>query len=175
MTEHLERIKHKKLAMNPNRQLFHDSKSAPVHEGGKGTACEENMGLAHKKEIRTVKERRTAHNTATGQGTCFGGFQKGFLFGSKSSSASSKDNNTTASSIATATTTSHVKTKLPQSVQGQAIADNVIRPKQPGSKSSSLEFPEVQEAMKASHPFLNTESKFHSYNYSVMTSTLFQV
>jgi hypothetical protein len=36
--------------------------------------------------------------------------------------------------------------------------DDVIRPKGQNQKASNLEFPEVQEAMKQSFPFLNTQS-----------------
>lgn len=153
MTEHLERIKHKGL-LTPSYQPSNVSKNAPVREGNVG-----NKGTAQEKRKAREKESRTARDD-TGQGSTFGGFQRGFLFGSKPLKSVSKSKHTTASrTVVDATTTPiQAKTNNPQGVQS-ATADDVIRPKQQDSKSSDLEFPEVQEAMKNSYPFLNTESK----------------
>lgn len=77
---------------------------------------------------------------ATESGSGFGGLRKGFLSGS----------------LGTQNTRGKVKG---QSSASAAEVDDVIRPKQQqNSGSSGLEFPEVQEAMKESFPFLNTQS-----------------
>ena len=84
-----------------------------------------------------------------GQSSSFGGFQKGFLFSSKPSKTSKRN-----SSVAQ-TEDVNSKQSHAQSIQDE----DVLCPKPCDSKSSSLEFPEVQEAMKASYPFLDTKSK----------------
>ena len=73
----------------------------------------------------------------------FGGLKRGFLFGSNA-----RDTKT------------HVSKGCGNGGQGATVGDDVIRPKnQQNTKSSNLEFPEVQEAMKEAFPFLNTKSK----------------
>lgn len=86
----------------------------------------------HEKETRTKRKE-------TNTGGEFGGLRKGFLSGS-------------------AVASKGVKAKVQSSsTGGGAVDDDIIRPKQKTSKSSGLEFPEVQETMKESFPFLNTQ------------------
>lgn len=134
MTEHLERIKHRKTAL---------LNSQSACEKRKQSTCKE-MNKPHE------QQQRTAQNVDG-----FGGFKKGFLFDSKSHKKT----------VGSATDLSNAKTEPfheEDSATGRGLStkeDDIIRPKNQDSKSSNLEFPEVQEAMKASYPFLNTESK----------------
>ncbi len=170
MMEELERAKHKKEAHS------HVTKTEPKAPAGSQTSGSRNTQSRTKKTSEPVQlaSLHTAENSTTAtsvsvtsqpqdtkkkktSGSSFGGFQKGFLSGSKQSSSARPSAKPS-------------KTKLSpdqgqaNSVNGQSEgkgavkpADDVIRPKQ--QKSSSLEFPEVQEAMKESFPFLNTDSK----------------
>ena len=92
----------------------------------------------------------------------FGGLQKGFLFSSKppkSATASEKSKTGSRKSIKYSTGAGQGTSGQGTSGQGTSeVADDIIRPKKQNSESSGLEFPEVQEAMKESYPFLNTES-----------------
>ena len=86
---------------------------------------------------KVPKNAPSLNNARTESG--FGGFKKGFLFNSAVTSSDDVSKTTAITAVA---------------------VDDVIRPKVSGqSKQSSLEFPEVQEAMKESFPFLNTESE----------------
>ncbi len=101
-------------------------------------------------------QRESKSSKKSSSGASFGGFQKGFLSGSQTpGSRSSKTIPTKKSGAA-------------KNVSERVIDDDIIRPKisAQNSKSSGLEFPEVQEAMKESFPFLNTESKVFVEKYT---------
>lgn len=110
--------------------------------------------VSEKSKSKEKKEVKKEHKESG-----FGGFQKGFLFRSEpqsksvSKSAGPMPNSAAAASQQQSSSSSTVK------VAKAVPEDDVIRPKMSASEKSSLEFPEVQEAMKESFPFLNTESE----------------
>lgn len=94
-------------------------------------------------------EEKKATQKATQGGNGFGGLRKGFLTSSSEPRQRDQKGKVQRSDSTSA--------KLPAAAE--MTVDDVIRPKQQqNSKSSGLEFPEVQEAMKESFPFLNTQS-----------------
>ena len=118
------------------RTRHHGNKLLPKHEGNIQLP-KDHAALTKDKKEKTSKTKET--NTVGG----FGGLRKGFLFGSAPESA-------------TPSTEVKVQSSSAKTPKGQSAAvDDVIRPKQ---QTSNLEFPEVQESMKQSFPFLNTQS-----------------
>lgn len=91
------------------------------------------------KKAMSCEQKKETVTKAAESGSGFGGLRKGFLSGSQSKSG---------------------KVKVQSSPSTPEVTvDDVIRPKQQqNTGSSGLEFPEVQEAMKESFPFLNTQS-----------------
>lgn len=134
MTEQLERARKSRQKPQSSVHLSKDptaqTKAAPLHE--------------KKKETRNVGG--------------FGGLRKGFLSGS--APASPPNRGVKAKVQSSGSTNLGVEMTKDPGGQGavEVTVDDVIRPKQQGSKNSGLEFPEVQEAMKESLPFLNTQS-----------------
>ena len=117
------------------RTRHHGNKLLPKHEG--------NIQLPKDRAALTKdKKEKTSKPKETNTGGGFGGLRKGFLFGSAPEPAAPS---------------TEVKAKVQCSTpkDQSAAVDDVIRPKQ---QTSNLEFPEVQESMKQSFPFLNTQS-----------------
>lgn len=158
MTEHLKRVKLGATKLQPSLHPLEDSTVPP--------------SISKSGSIHREDKKRQAKEKAGETGSGFGGFKKGFLFSSKSSSsspASTKNNcvhlkskDETSSEKLDSTTSLHATTKPPKDQGTLEAVDDVIRPKQQDSKSSGLEFPEVQQAMKNSFPFLNTEGELLS-------------
>lgn len=161
MKEELER-------MGRGRQLAPMAKSKESVTLNKG-----NASKGHGKAASAIEANIEHHNNKTKErqqgGSGFGGFQKGFLSGSKpavkvgvSSSVASSSSSQSKSS-----TEGSIDLMLKMSRKGDNPEDDIIRPKVSG-KNSGLEFPEVQEAMKELNPLLATDSKLVSYMLFVM-------
>lgn len=140
MTEHLEKMKLRHRArLQPNLPSARARDVTPSKPAAVENKLQENV----QRKVQGKEEKST-------RGAGFGGFQRGFLSSSKSASASStKTGGSTGRKVGTTPSNVSQGTSEPD--------DDVIRPKQQDSKSSGLEFPEVQEAMRTSYPFLQSE------------------
>ena len=86
------------------------------------------------------ESKKSSKKKTSSKSDNFGGFQKGFLFASKSSISSSKQ-------------------KAVKSCKTENGENNIpmIRPKHPNDSKKKHEIPEVQEAMKSSIPLLDIQ------------------
>ena len=160
MTEQLEKARNSKiqfqqahlpgLKTEPKLSTSSNQKKAQNQSKKKATETVHHAD-SHISDNSTVKSSNVPVTNESSKkkssSSSFGGFRKGFLSGSKQSSSTCSSSKRSQDKVSS------------QGWDKDAVkpADDVIRPKQ--QKSSSLEFPEVQEAMKESFPFLNTDSK----------------
>lgn len=134
------------------------NKNSTVPTATTKTSTKDPGATTSTKDSEVVKTAPLPENKmkadSSDSGTGFGGLRKGFLFGS--TPASAKDKRVSTKVQGSVSTDVGLDPSCQATVK-KVDADDMIRPKQQGSKSSSLEFPEVQEAMKESFPFLNTK------------------
>lgn len=138
MTEELERLKFLRTTHSNKTAQTQPTLSKPVVV----SECK------HKKGVSDGKVGSTEMKHHGDSRSSFGGFKKGFLVSSSDSICQVKKSlppqNTSAPPNSTGQTTTTGSKNIP-----------LIKPKH--ETKSSLEFPEVQEAMKESFPFLQTQ------------------
>ena len=151
MTEELEKMCRIGMAISPQAKprKSEGSNIIDIHNapGSTGEVSSDKV-LGSSAGVSSDLNRKD-RKIATDEEKGFGGFQKGFLFGSKPSKPSSSSNRKSKS------IPSQGNGRSGQSLQ---VEDDIIRPKTTRNESA-LEFPEVQEAMKELNPMLATDSK----------------
>ena len=154
MSEQLEKMKqHRMKLLQPSSELSKDKTKV------KAAPSADQPSSEHSKDKTKVETAPSAGRGKSSEGSGFGGLRKGFLSGSSSKTP------TVAGDLSSKTRPRSKSDKPksngtdnPANLRTSSGVDDIIHPKVSG-KSSGLEFPEVQEAMKESFPFLNTESK----------------
>ena len=157
MSEELEKIK----ALRPHK-----------HSNEKQSSCTKpsqtsNADLVSTQKKAVVHSKPKVKHTVDSSSS-FGGFKKGFLFASSDSKHQVKKKPVSKSQkTSSSPTASQASTKT--SAEGNDIP--FIKPKDKDKDKSSLEFPEVQQAMKESFPLLQSQGITHASSAHTLTIT----
>ena len=137
MSEELERVK----ALRSHK---HKSEKPPQQHTSHTTSDVDSVSSQHQKAKSVLHTKPKLKDSVDS----FGGFKKGFLFPSSDSKRQVKG-----------APVSQKTSSAPTTTKTQTKSDEIpfIKPKD--KEKSSLEFPEVQQAMKESFPLLQSQGK----------------
>ena len=150
MSEELERVK----ALRSHK---HKSGKPPQQHTSHTTSDVDSVSRQHQK-AKSVLHTKPKLKDSVDSNTSFGGFKKGFLFPSSDSKSRVRG-----------APVSQKTSSPPTTTRAQTKSDDIpfIKPKD--KEKSSLEFPEVQQAMKESFPLLQSQGKrniVHAASYT---------